>query len=76
MSDTAKEFWDRLAAIAGERSMDAVTSCAWLFSLATEVIARIELLERGIERANKSSAYIPDGINLPQLIEELGREQK
>lgn len=74
MSDTAKELRVRLDAVTADQSLKLTTYCVWALSIATEAITRIEQLERGIELANKSSAFIPDGINLLRLIEELGNE--
>lgn len=66
MSDTAKELWEKLRVT---RFSEA------LYDVAQRAIARAAQLERGIERANKSSAFIPDGVNLLQLIEELGNDK-
>ena len=73
MSDTARELDLKMSEAL--LTTDALLSLARLAIVTQRAINRIELLDRGIERAKASSAFIPEGLDLMQLIEDLGAEE-
>lgn len=53
MSDTAKELRDKLDAALNDKSTSEVRKLVFATRIAWTALARIEQLERGIERANE-----------------------